>query len=311
MTMIVDPAAMRLAIPAVQELIQLLDASAAALCGVDVPAGVPAGVAAQVAHVRHGAQRLRSAARRLDQIPDQLLRRISAAQLADSQALQAAGWTLPLLQRFVDSFSIMSLDRWAAGGIAAREVFSMLLWGEPIGVRGGIAYGSVPRRVWLAWQSISAAAVDASNARPNGLPVTANQWLERGSRGLGVASAGVTAVQNFSNPNLSTSQKFTRTGASVATGAGASALATAATAAAFGSAVPVAGTLGGFVGGMAWSFVDSKLHISDRIGDALAEPVEDAAEAAGDFASGAYNAGKDVVSDVAGVADDALGALGL
>jgi len=209
----VDPQELAVAVPAVEHLVDVLRRAAVLVTGVDVPAGAPAGLAGRLTAAR---VELRRAAEELDDLPDELLRRISAAQVADAPWLTVATWTQPIA-----GFHAQAL-------VAAEE---------------GLA-GSVPARLLRA-------------ARIAGPGVTAAGWA-------------LTAAQNLSNPYLTPGQKVGRTGVAIAAGTGASLLADAAVGAAIGSSVPVVGTVAGLAAGVAWNVVDTKLHVSARVGDAVA-----------------------------------------
>jgi hypothetical protein len=243
-------------------------------------------VAVSVAHTLAGSSRdLVQAARSLDAIPDSLLRRISAAQLAESPALQAAGWSMPALTFYARAFSAPNLTPSIAAGMAGRDIWA--------GLRAGQRWaGSGPGGALSAFRLSSAAARDAT-ARAGGVPAGLAKGARYAGRGLTWAGWGLTAWSNARNPYLTTEQKIGRTGAAIATGAGVSVLAGAGAGAAFGSAAGPLGTLVGFGAGAAWAFADSKLHVSEKIGDAAAS----AADAVGGAAKS--------------VAKKALGAFGL
>lgn len=272
----IDPDAMRVAIPAVRELIDLLKGAAQAIGRVAVPAGVPAAVRAQVTHGTSAArQELHALARSLDGIPDDLLRRIAAAQVAEAPWRELAGMAPAVFNMYFSSFP-QGMSWAAAAGLGLREALTR------------------PGASWPAFLGSTATAHAAANA-PSRLPGWVSRFGSGGARAMGVAGAGATAVSNFSNPYLNNRQKVGRTAASVATGAGASVLGAAAAGAAFWSAVPIAGTLGGAAVGLAWGFADSKLGVSNAIGDA-------AADAAGEVADTAEG-----IVDGAGKALDAIG----
>ncbi|WP_327009882.1 hypothetical protein OHA72_23210 [Dactylosporangium sp. NBC_01737] len=277
-TMTVDAAAMRVAIPAVTALLNTLDSAIAGLGGIDVPAGVPPAIGARVRHTVAAAEReLRAAARRLDGIPDELLRRVSAAQFAESPALQAAGFSLPLLTFYAKSFSIPELTGAGAAGTAFGGLFrQMRAGGGPL--------------TWDAFRAeyarLGAATKGAGAAGKLGA-------LSRGAgRALVGVDAAVTGYSNLRNPYLTGTQKVTRTAASVAADAavagGAGAMGSAAAAAMFGTAAGgPAGAVIAFGAVMAWDFADSKLHISDKVGDAAADAVDAVGDAAGSVVKGA------------------------
>ncbi|GAA1754983.1 hypothetical protein [Luedemannella helvata] len=312
----VDPAAMRVAIPAVQALMALLDGAASDLAGVSAPAGVPGPVAARVAQVAGSVSAdLRRASRDLASLPDDLLRRISAAQVANAPWATAASFGLPALGFYARSFTAQSLSRSLAAGLAAREVAA--------GLRAGQSYGGGgPRGTWNAFRASSAAA-RAATANPRGLPPGLGRAASVAGRGLTFVGWGVTAAQNATNPHLSTTQKVTRTAVSIGAGTGASVLGGAAAAAMVGgtAAGPV-GAVAAFGAAVAWNALDNKFHVTDKVGDAAADAVDavggaagDAGKAVGGAASDAANEVADGVSSVAGgaksAAKKALGVIGL
>jgi hypothetical protein len=290
MTMTVDAQAMRIAIPAVQAAIVALDSAAGELGGISAPPGVPGALAARVTHAVSSASRdLRAKARSLDSIPDELLRRISAAQLADAPGLVVAGFTVPALKMYADSFSMGPLKWSGAAGMAMRDVFF-----RPPGPGQTFAAGR-----WSAFKLSMSTAYYASHGGPSFLPrgLTAARYAGRGLTAVNVAA---TAYSNFRNPYLSTGQKVGRTGAALATSAGVSIMASAAAGAAFGSAAGPVGTLVGFGAGVAWAALDKKFGVSNKIGDAAADAGEAVGDAAGAVAGGAKS-----------VAKKALGVFGL
>jgi hypothetical protein len=288
----IDSAQLRIAIPAVEHLLTLLAGVARQVSAMDVPAGVDGAVRARVVAVLRDVDGdLRRAAHGLEAIPDDLLRRVSAAQVADAPALTAAGLTLSTMKFAAKSFAIQTLSKSMAHGMAARQAYAAWAAGERYA-------GSGPRGSWTAFRMSAAAARDAGVTR--GVPAGLGTGAKVAAKGLTWAGWGLTAYTNFRNPHLSTTQKVTRTGASIATGAGVSILAGAASGAAFGSAAGPLGAVVGFGAGTAWTIADSKLQVSRRIGDAAAT----AADAVGGAAS-------DAGGFVAGGAKKALGVLGL
>lgn len=288
----VDAESMRTAIPQVESLISLLTDLAGELDGVAVPAGVPAGLAARVTSTtRTAAQSLRAQARGLNGVPDDLRRRVAAAKLADAPWLNATGWGLRALGLHFRAFSMQTLSKSMSWGVAARELRD--------GLKSGETYGAGS---WQAFRLSSTAAKEAGVTR--GVPSALADTAKWGGKAVTGAGWALTAYSNFSDPRLSTEQKFGRTAASIATGTGVSVLAGAASGAAFGSAAGPLGTLVGLGAGAGWTVLDNKFGVSRKIGDAAA----DATEAVEDFGGDAV----DTVGDGASsVADKALGVVGL
>jgi len=288
----VDAESMRTAIPQVEQLVALLNDMARELDGVAVPAGVPAGLAARVTTTtRTAAQSLRSQARGLNGVPDDLRRRVAAAKLADAPWLNAGGWGLRALGLHFRAFSMQTLSKSMSWGLAARELRD--------GLKSGDTYGAGN---WRAFRLNTATAEAAGVTRgvPSGLAKVA------GIGGKAVTGAGwaLTAYSNFSDPRLSTEQKIGRTGASIATGAGVSVLAGAASGAAFGSAAGPLGTLVGLGAGAGWTVLDNKFGVSRKIGDGAADAakaVEDVGGAAADKVGDGADFVGDKVSDVLGL----------
>jgi hypothetical protein len=283
-TVSIDPAKMAVAIPAIEALSDLLDRADHTLAGVDVPAGpaVPADVKATLADARRALGAARSS---LAGIPADLRRRVSAAQFTDAPWATALDGLLKTGGWYAGSFGIR-MSRSAASGWALRTTAS--------GLRDGQRYsGSGPRGSVTAWRMSAATARDAYGQPPRGVP----PGLATGARVAGkvfkFGGWGMTAYSNARNPYLSTTQKVTRTGASIATGAGVSVASGMAAGAMFGSAAGPAGFVIGAGAGLAWSIADKKLGISNKVGDAAAgaaHAVGDAAGAVGGAAKGALNA---------------------
>ena len=291
--LVLDAGQLSAAIPAIEQLVALLDAQARTVGAVDVPAGVPGALAARVRHTTQAVSAgLRRSAHAVGPLAGQLRQRVAAARFAESPGLAAAGWTLPALTNFAKSFSMQNLSRSTAAGRAARDILA--------GLRQGQSYGTGP---WSAFRDRQA-AVRAAAAGSHGVPVGLLKASRYGARGLTAVNWGVTLASNLSNPNLTTGQKVGRTAASIATGAGVSIMASAASGAAFGAAAGPVGALVGFGAATAWAVADKKLHVSDKIGDAAA----DAADAVGDAAGDAAGA---VAGGAKSVGKKALGALGL
>lgn len=292
MTTTIDAQAMRVAIPAVEQAIAALDAAVGALGGISPPAGLPGGLAARVSHaVQSAGQELTARGRALDRFPAELLRRISAAQLADSPALVAAGYTIPALKMYASSFSLPAF-RWPmAGGRAGRELFDAFRTGTP--------YAGA-RPTWNDFRSRAARVHAATNVPIRGMPRGLAVGARAAGRGLTAVNWGVTAYSNIRNPYLTTGQKIGRTGASIATGAGVSVMAGAAAGAMLGSAAGPVGTIVGFGAGVAWTALDQKFGVSNKIGDGAAK------------AGGAVVGGAKAVGGAAKSAGKkALGAIGL
>lgn len=309
----VDAEAMRAAIPQVEHLVALLNDMARDLDGVTVPAGVPGGLAARVqGTTRSAAQDLRAKARSLSALPDDLKRRVAAAQLADAPWLNAAGWGLRALGLHFHAFSIQNLSKSMSWGLAAREIRD--------GLKSGETYGAGS---WKAFRLTSAAAEEASATR--GVPPFLEKTAGIGGKAVTAAGWALTAYSNFSDPRLSTEQKIGRTGATIATSAGVSALSGAAAGAAFGTAAGPLGMAVGFGAGAAWTVLDNKFGVSKKIGDGAADAMEFGEKVGGD-AVGTVGDGigkvgdgvdtvtgdaKSVVSDAGDVAGGALDAIGL
>ncbi len=288
-TISVDASDLQSAIPQVEHLIALLEGAARSLSGVTVPDGVPGGVAAQVTHtVSTAASGLRSSANTLHPIPGDLTKRAAAAAYAEmSNYFSASGWGLKALSMFTGSFSINSFSRAMAMGVGINQL------------REGLAAGETYQAGNLtALRATSAAAREAAST--DGVPSALAKFSKYGGRGITGASWALTAYSNFTNPNLSTTQKIGRTGAQVATGMGVAAASGAAAGAAFGTAAGPPGMLIGLGAGTAWSLLDYKFHISNKIGDAAA----DGMDAIGDGADTVANGAKDL-------GDKALGVVGL
>jgi len=306
MIVTIDPARMRVAVPAVRALTEVLEDADRSLAGVDT-GGLPAAAGADVtACVSSARAALRGSLRSLAGIPDDLLRRVSAAQVKETPWMAALSGFLRASGMFAGSFTMQALSRTASAAWAARMVAS--------GVRAGGRYGGGPL---TAWRLTNAAARDAFGRPPRGLPKGLSRGAQVAGKGVSVAGWGLTAYTNFRNPYLSTSQKIGRTGASIATGTTVSVLSAAAAGATFGSAAGPAGFLIGAGAGIAWSVVDQKLNVSNHIGDAAATAIDagaDAASAVGGAAADAASAVGGVASDgakaVAGAAGDVTDALG-
>ena len=299
MTLTVDAESMRTAIPQVEQLVSLLNDMARELDGVAVPAGVPAGLSAQVTSTtRSAAQSLRSQARGLNGVPADLRRRVAAAKLAEAPWLNAGGWGLRALGLHFRAFSMQTLSRSNAWGLAARELRD--------GLKSNETYGAGALRAFR----LNAAAAEAAGVTrgvPSGLATAA------GIGGRAVTGAGwaLAAYSNFSDPRLSTEQKVGRTAATIATGTGVSVLAGAASGAAFGSAAGPLGTLVGLGAGAGWTVLDNKFGVSRKIGDAAADATEAVEDVGGDAAKTVgHGVGKGVDTVGHGV-DKALGVVGL
>jgi hypothetical protein len=310
MTLTVDAESMRSAIPQVEQMVSLLNDMARELDGVAVPAGVPAGVAAQVTSTtRSGTQSLRAQARGLNGVPADLRRRVAAAKLADAPWLNAGGWGLRALGLHFRAFSMQTLSKSNAWGLAARELRA--------GLKSGDTYGAGNLRAFR----LNAAAAEAAGVTrgvPSGLATAA----DIGGKAVTGAGWALAAYSNFSDPRLSTEQKVGRTAATIATGTGVSVLAGAASGAAFGSAAGPLGTLVGLGAGAGWTVLDNKFGVSRKIGDgaaAAAGAVEDvggdAVNTVGDGVSKAKDIGGDAVNTVghgvSSAAGKALGVVGL
>lgn len=288
-TVCVDLEDLLAATPQVEHLIALLDDASRSLSGVAVPAGVPAGLAARVAHTTASAGRdLRTRARMLDPLPGDLRRRAAAAKLAGLPWLTASGWGMKALGLFVHSFSMQTLSKSMTWGLAARELRSGLASGETYGAGR-----------WSAFRLTSAAAKEAGVTR--GVPAGLAKGAAVGGRALTGASWALAAYSNVRDPRLSVEQKVGRTGATIATGTGVSILAGAASGAAFGSAAGPLGTLVGLGAGTAWTLLDSKYHVSAAIGDAAADVADTVGDTAGDVAGTVGHGAKSVAGKALGV----------
>jgi hypothetical protein len=292
MSTTIDPRAMRMAIPAVEQAIAVLDGAVGALGGISPPAGLPGGLAARITHAVQGASRdLSAKARALDHFPAELLRRISAAQLADSPALILGGYTIPALKMYANSFSLPAF-RWpTAAGRAGRDLFDAF--------RAGAPYQGV-RPTWNDFRGRAAGIHAQTNVPIRGMPRGLALAARYGGKGLTAVNWGLTAYNNVRNPYLTTGQKIGRTGASIATAGGVSIMAGAAAGAMLGSAAGPVGTVIGFGAGVAWTALDQKFGISNKIGDG-------AAKAGGAVVSGAKAVGGAAKS----VGKKALGVIGL
>lgn len=289
----IDPAKMAVAIPAIEALTNVLDRADRTLAGVEIPAGaaVPAGVRAAVADARHA---LTGARAKLAGIPADLRRRVSAAQFTDADWQIALDFSLRAGGLYARSFDI-KMSRAAANTYALRTTLS--------GLREGQRYGGGPVN---AWRMSAAAARDAAGQPPRGVPSGLANGAKVAARAFKFGGWGMTAYANARNPHLSTTQKVTRTGASVATGAGVSVASGMAAGAMFGSAAGPAGFVIGAGAGLAWSVADKKLGVSKKIGDAAATVVSATGKAAG----AAVNAAGDAVHAVGNAAGSAVNAAG-
>ena len=170
-------------------------------------------------------------------------------------------------------------------------------------------------------------AVIEDAARAHGAEIVIDAPSPAGIGGKAVTAAGwaLTAYSNFSDPRLSTEQKIGRTGATIATSAGVSALSGAAAGAAFGTAAGPLGMAVGFGAGAAWTVLDNKFGVSKKIGDGAADAMKfgekvggqavdtvgDGIDKVGDGVDKVTGDAKSVVSDAGDVADGALDAIGL
>ncbi len=291
------------AVPQVEHLMSLLDGAARSLSGIAVPAGVPAGVASQVAHTTSAAARaLQAESRALASLPADLKRRAAAAAYAEmSQYFAGAGWGMKALGMFTGSFSINSFSRAMAMGVGFNSVRAGLAAGETY--KGGS---------WSAFRLSSTAAREAATTR--GVPAALANFSKYGGKGLTGAGWALSAYSNATNPSLTTEQKIGRTGASVATGMGVAAASGAATGALLGAEAGPPGMLIGAAAGTAWSLVDYKLHISNKIGDAAADGMDAIGDGAKGVAHGAEDVAhgaKDVANGAKNLGGKALGAIGL
>ncbi|CCH32637.1 hypothetical protein ABZ816_37050 [Actinosynnema sp. NPDC047251] len=274
MTCVVDPTAMRAAIALLRRELDVVDHALAQLAGVSVPAGVPADVAGRVRHaVDDAAHGLRAAGRALDQVR------------ADLAGRRAALERLQEIENRELAFDLMLVPLQLFGGSFGAGVPS------PVS-RLGSAMGTAARNR----QRIDLGGLRAGSGGPSGVrgiaarlktPAGMGSALSRSATTMGIASA---AWRNAHDPKLNTTQKVTRTLASAGGGAAVSALSVAGAstlAGAAGLAVFPPGFVVAVGAGVAWSVLDSKYHISDRVGDLAADGVDAVAGKA-----------KDVVDDV-------------
>jgi len=307
-TVSVDPARMAVAIPAIEALGDVLDRADRTLAGVEVPAGpaVPADVTACVADARRA---LAGARAGLAGIPAELRRRVSAAQVTDAPWMIALDGVLKTGGWYAGSFGI-SMSRSGANGWALRTTLGGLRDGQRWG-------GSGPRGSVTAWRMSAAAARDGYGQPPRGVPSGLATGAKLAGKVFKFGGWGLTAYSNARNPYLSTTQKVTRTGASIATGAGVSVASGMAAGAMVGSAAGPAGFVIGAGAGLAWSIADKKLGVSKKLGDAAAAVVNATGKAAGatvnavgDAAGATVNAAGDAAGVVADGAGAAVGAAG-
>jgi len=270
----VDAVRLRIAIPAIEQLTGILDWGTHALAGSHPPAGVPAGLQARFAHVIAAGRRdLKAASHRLDAVPGDLLRRISAAQVADSPVVTAGNWGNLAWDAFMDAFKAAHPSGSAEAGWLALKTLA--------GARNsglGEAYQNATRAL-------------ANVHRLPELPKSVADKVKWGGRLSSAANVAIAGYDNLRNPYLSNTQRATRTAAAVGTSIAATeaggALGGALAAATVGSAAGPFGFAVGFGAGIAWTAFDGKFHISNKIGDAAASAADGIAHGAKDAVHGA------------------------
>jgi hypothetical protein len=272
---VLDPAGMAAAVPLMERYLDLLEQAYVLVGGITIPVGVPPSVRGQVEGVLADARgELIGALRALGHLPAELRRRVQAARQADSDWPLAVNLGAGALRTFGDSFTVGDLSWATRMGWQGRDALAAIRAGK-------VDNFDALREFRRDWPS----TVDMPRAQ--NVPDTLLKGAKGLSHGAAALDTAAVALDNFTNPNLSDTQKVTRTAASLTTDAGVSFLAAAGSGAAFGSAAGPPGLLIGVGASVTWSVLDSKLGVSNAVGDAAADVVDGAGSLADDAVDGA------------------------